>query len=535
MRRLVGLVLAAMLVLSGCASLAEPDEIEEDWENFQQPVPQEEPEDAGPAEPVCPAEFSLPYHRNQTLDPVTCGEGIQETVASLVYEPLFALDEQFRAEPVLCAGYEWNETGLVCTLTLRDGVTFSDGSALTARDVAETLQRAMESERYAYRLRDVASAAANRAGQVVITLAAPNRGLPALLDIPIVKRTTAEWPVPVGSGPYLFVSDPGGDYLMAREDWWQQKKCPVGTIPLVQAKDPETARFLFDSGRVELLTADPTGDPSLAAGKSQITGQPTAVMQFIGFNTAEGRVFASAALRALFSLGIDRETLVDRQLVHMAAAAQFPISPLSPLYPKELEKAYDENQMLSALTNAGQASGDVKDLVMLVCQGNAFRSASARFIAEKLSLLDWNISVSELPWEEYLAALEAGEFDLYFGEVRLTADWNIADLVGTDGPLNYGGFGTDATDLLLAEFAAADQQEEAAKRLMANLQAYAPVAPICFKEYAVLTHPGVVEGISPAPGGVFRNMEKWTVHLAPEPEPEMENPEVENDEAADPE
>ena len=532
MKRLAVLLLAAVLTLGGCAALAEPDEIEADWENFQQTVPQENPEPSQPPEPDYPAAFSLPYYRGQSLDPVICGEGVQDAVASLLYEPLFALNGQFQPEPVLCESYVWNDTGLVCTLTLREGVTFSDGSALTARDVAETLQRARESERYAYRLRGVASVAANRAGQVVITLTAPNQGLPALLDIPIVKRTTVGQLVPVGTGPYQFVSD-SGDFLQAREDWWQSKRLPVETIPLVQAKDWETARFLFDSGRTELLAADPTGDPSLAAGKSQSAEQPTTVMQFIGFNTAEGRLFASPALRSLFSQGIDRDTLVERQLVQLAEAAQFPVPPLSPLYPKDLEKSYDQEQTLAMLRNAGQNSGEIRELTLLVSEGNGFRSASARFIAEKLSLLDWEITVLELPWEEYLAALEAGEFDLYFGEVRLTADWNLTDLVGTEGILNYGGYGTDVTDQLLEEFAGAEDRAAAARRLMSQLQTSAPVAPVCFKNYAVLTHPDVVEGLTPAPSGIFRNMENWTIHLAPEPD--AEDIDDTNEEVPDPE
>ena len=519
MKRLA-LLLALALALSGCAALPEPDDLEEDWENYQQIPPEPEQTPPEPAEPEYPAAFSLPYHRNHTLDPVTCGEGVQETVASLLYEPLFALNGRFQPEPVLCESWSWDDTGLVCTLTLREGVTFSDGSALTARDVVETLQRAQESERYAYRLRGVSSIAASRSGQVVMTLAAPNQGLPALLDIPIIKRTTAEQMVPIGTGPYILTSGGEGDFLEARENWWQQKSLPVETIPLVPAKDWDTALYLFSSGRVELLTVDPTGDPSLVTGKPQVTGQPTTILQFIGFNTAEDRLFSSPALRTLFSQGIDRETLVHAQLVQLALAAQFPISPLSPLYPAGLEKPYSKEGTLSSLRNTGQDTGNPRELTLLVSEGDAFRSASARFIAENLSLLDWQITVTELPWEEYMAALEAGEFDLYFGEVRLTADWDLTDLAGTEGLLNYGGYTAVTTDLLLAEFAGAEDRESAAKRLMANLQAASPIAPVCFKNYAVLTHPGVAEGLSPAPSHTFQAMERWTIHLAPAEETE---------------
>lgn len=514
MRRLA-LLLAAVLLLSGCAALAEPEEDPDgEWENYQQFLPEEPREEPAEEEPDYPAFFSLPYHRDSTLDPVACGEGIQETVTALLYEPLFRLDGRFQPEPLLCESWEWDETGLVCTLTLRQDVTFSDGSALTAWDAADTLLRAMESERYGYRLRNVASVTANRRGQLVITLAAPDRGLPALLDIPIVKRNTAGQRVPVGTGPYVLVHDGGGDCLQVREDWWQRKSLPAESIPLVHAKDRDTALYLFTTRQVELLTVDPTDDPSLVNGQTQAFSQPTAIMQFIGFNTAEGRLFSNASLRTLFSKGIDRKTLADVQMAKLALAAQFPISPLSPLYPADLETAYSEEDTLSALRAAGQDTGEKKELVLLVCGEGGFRASSARFIAEKLSVLDWEIAVVDLPWEEYLAALEAGEFDLYFGEVRLTANWDLSDLAGTEGLLNYGAYSNGTTDAVLQSFAAAEDRTEAARLLCSHFQSVAPIAPVCFKNYSVLTHPGVVEGMSPAPSDTFHGLEGWTVHLS---------------------
>ena len=48
---------------------------------------------------------------------------------------------------------------------------------MTAKDAAAALNRAAASERYGYRLRGMASAAANRRGELVVTLSAPDRGL----------------------------------------------------------------------------------------------------------------------------------------------------------------------------------------------------------------------------------------------------------------------------------------------------------------------------------------------------------------------
>jgi len=507
MRRLLPLLLSALLLLAGCG--APMDDIPDtSWEEYQMGL-EEAPEVSSPD---YPSAFSLAYHKDLTLDPITCGDGVQQDVASLLYEPLFQLDEGFEPTPLLCESYSWDESGLVCTLNIRQDVLFSDGASLTAADAAASLRRAMASQRYGYRLRQVTSVASNRSGQVILTLSTPNRGLPALLDIPVVKSGTEGQIVPTGTGPYVFVTGSGGNYLLANDGWWLQKPLPVSSIPLVHAKDQDTAMYLFSSHRVELLTVDPTGDQISVTGQSAETNLPTTLFQFIGFNTTEG-LFADPSLRAIFSRALQRELLCDAFLSGHAQPAQFPISPLSPLYPGDLEHSYSYDETLSALKSAGQDTGTPRSLTLLVNEEDSFRLANAKFIAESLSLLDWQVSVRSLPWEEYMLALEAGDFDLYYGEIRLTADWDLTDLIGTGGALNYGGYTNGLTDALLLSFAGAADREAAARQLCLHLQSASPIAPVCFKGYTVLTHPGVVEGLSPAGGSTFYGLENWRVHL----------------------
>ncbi len=510
MRRFPALLLVFLLLLSGCSVLSEEPDEPEDWEVYQpgDTVQAEPPEE----EPERPAAFTMAYYKNSTFDPITCGERIQQDVASLMYEPLFQLNAQFEPVPVLCESWSWDETGMVCTLSLRQDAYFQDGSALTAKDAAGTLQRAKASERYGYRLRKMAAITANRSGELVITLAEPNQGLLALLDIPIVKSGTENQPVPVGSGPYMFVSDSEGDRLTASSDWWQHKTLPVSVIPLVDTKDRDTARYLFSSRRIELLTMDPTDDLASVTGQSESTDRATTVLQYIGFNTASA-VFSDAAARTAFSRGIPRGTMANAQLAGLAIPAQFPVSPLSPLYPAGLELTYSRDDAMTALTEAGQNTGEVKELILLINEEDMFRLTSAQYIAENLSLLDWQITIQALPWEEYLAALETGAFDLYFGEVKLTADWDLSDLVGTGGLLNYGNYADATTDALLQNFAAAADRTAAGRQLFTYLQATAPIVPICFKTYSVLTYPGTVEGMSPSPSSTFFELENWKIYL----------------------
>lgn len=66
-------------------------------------------------------------------------------MTSLVYEPLFEFDALNPAEihPWLGTKYSFDSTGQNLTVTIRSGVKWNDGSALTANDVAFTFSLIM--------------------------------------------------------------------------------------------------------------------------------------------------------------------------------------------------------------------------------------------------------------------------------------------------------------------------------------------------------------------------------------------------------
>lgn len=106
------------------------------------------------------------------------------------------------------------------------------------------------------------------------------------------------------------------------------------------------------------------------------------------------------------------------------------------------------------------------------------------------------VTVEAVPWDTFLARLESGDFDLYYGECRLTADWDLTALLSTEGSLNYGAWSDETTDRLLQAYRSngADANLVA---LWQQLLDTAPFAPICFKSVSVVTTEGVVQGLSP--------------------------------------
>lgn len=498
--KLLCLLLPA-LFLSGCWQ----EELPEDIPGLIQPgeeVPEEEI-----AAALLPESFSLPYLPGQPLDPLTCPDGVQQTVASLLYEGLFRLGPTLEPESLLCDSYTYDSERSIYVFTLRPGVSFSDGSPLTARDVRLSLERARTSPRYQARLSQVSSISAGD-GTVTVALSRPNSAFPALLDIPITKGDTD---APLGTGPYLFSEGEDGASLTANPAWWQGGGQPVERIHLVEASGQDATLYRFASHEVQLIAADLTGSSPMAfTGSVDLWDADTATLQYVGCNTAVAPL-DSAALRQALGEGINREQIASGFLSGHGRAAQFPVSPVSSLYSKGLETRFSADAMSRAVTEAGYVPQ--RTLTLLVNEESDFKVSSANYLAESFTAAGVPVEARALPWEEYTAALLEGDFDLYYGEVRLTADWDLSPLLSAGGALNYGGWADARTDELLAACASAANRTAALENLCAYLQQQQPILPVCFKSTSVLAQSGVLEGLVPTAAEPFYNLADCSIHL----------------------
>lgn len=178
-----------------------------------------------------------------------------------------------------------------------------------------------------------------------------------------------------------------------------------------------------------------------------------------------------------------------------AKAAQFPISPVSPLYPTELDTSFSATAFADALTAC--EARPTHTLRLLVNSENTFKVSMAQQIAAAFTAAGLTTEAVSLPWEEYTAALTAGRFDLYYGEVRLTADWNAASLLATGGSLNYGGWSDLQCDQLLETCRTSTDRKAALNALCRYLQTQAPILPVCFETVSALYESDVLEGLTP--------------------------------------
>jgi peptide/nickel transport system substrate-binding protein len=75
------------------------------------------------------------------LDPVVTGARPTRNSAYLVFDTLYGIDTDWKAQPQMVEGHTVEEDGLTWTLKLRDGLRFHDKEPVLARDVVASIRR----------------------------------------------------------------------------------------------------------------------------------------------------------------------------------------------------------------------------------------------------------------------------------------------------------------------------------------------------------------------------------------------------------
>ena len=487
-------------LLCGCQ-----EEIEPDLEEPESPIPIQELREEEEEEPDFPEWFALPYDPNSTLDPILCPDGMQRVAASLIYEGLFKLNENLEPVNWLCESYDRNGDCSMYTFILREGVLFSDGSPLTAADVRNSLERARDSDRYRRRLRQIAWIYVENNNMLTIGLNESNSGFPALLDIPISRKIGN---VPLGTGPYSYLWEEYGSWLVSNPYWWTGGNRPVERIRLDESQGAMLYRFSSrDVHLIEMNLIGGDDTPAGLTGNIKYQDAPDTVLHYLACNSNSEIMQNEAFRRALF-IGINRENLVSAFLSGHA------ISPVCDLYPADMESAYSPFTFASALSESGYEPG--RNLILLVNAENSFKISMAKSIAENFTSLGAPMEVKILPWEDYQAALYGNNYDLCYCEAKLTADWNLYPLLG-GGNLNIGGWWDGWLLGQMETFAASNDRMSTMRDLCEAIKTQAIILPICFNNMSVLTCADVIENLNPTVTEPFYNLSECVIHTkAPE-------------------
>jgi peptide/nickel transport system substrate-binding protein len=189
-----------------------------------------------------------------------------------VWEPLAWQDERLHPVPRLATSWRVLDP-LTWEFTLREGVTFQDGSPLTAEDVIFSIRRAQEVEgarTYRVYVRDIVAMEARGPSSVIIRTRTPSPMLPSMLtSFGIVSASAArdaqqsDWNggrAAVGTGPYRWIRfTPGQDVVLERNAtyWGQAEPWSRVTFRFVPNDSARVAALL--AGDLEVIDTVPPG------------------------------------------------------------------------------------------------------------------------------------------------------------------------------------------------------------------------------------------------------------------------------------
>lgn len=462
--------------------------------------------------------YGLSYIPEAGFNPYECTQLLNRPVISAMYQGLFIVTSQYRAEPVLCKTYTMSPNLMEYRFQL-EPATFSDGTTLQAEDVVASLQAAKGSKVYGDRLRHVTSIRAQSSTEVAITLDTPYENLPVLLDIPVVKAAEVKETHPLGTGPYSLSDSNGSLSLVRRSQWWSEYAPAVSfdQIPLSVAVTPSDVRDHFEFGTTDLVCADP-GSPSYVKYRCdyELWDCATGIMLYLGCNNGGSSPFSNGEIRAALTNGVDRKALVE-VYGGFAQAACLPASPESDVYDSTLAASFDYNPeaFSQALQNAGMYGTSAR---LLVCSDNPKRVQAAQTIAKQLTDSGLTVEVNAKSWDGYMEALKVGNFDFYLGEVRLSPNFDLSPFFDANGALNYGGM-TDAEQyaLCLKALENSGNYYDLHSAVMEDGQ----LCPLMFRTYAVYVTRGSMTGLLPGLDNVFHtaNSRQLTQAKTEWPEP----------------
>lgn len=402
----VGTALAAALLLTACGGSTPDDASDGDGDG-----------DA-PAEAVS-AVFSN-IAETPTLDPAVAYSSDGLLFVRNVYDSLTEYEPGgTELRPALATEWEASEDSTVWTFTIRDGVTFHDGSALDAEAVAAGLRRTQEvNQGPATLMGGMESIEATGDMEVTITLDAPDVFLSGKLQkLPIVsaqaveEHATSDDPLAqdwfasnsAGTGPYTLSTwrRNSAIELEANEDYWQEWEEGTPTqVTLRVDPDVQTALQLLQQGEIDMLGAVGPDESAAAEGMDgvKLVEQEGLLVQVVPIKSDEGPL-ADVRVREAISLAFDYGAMLE----YYQGYADLATSALPTGFAEGLAALpvpeRDVDRARELLAEAGYPDGALT-MTFLGLEGLSYEEFAGTLLQDNLADIGITVEQQLVPWPQ---------------------------------------------------------------------------------------------------------------------------------------
>ncbi len=420
-----------------------------------------------------------------TLDPAVSGDSTSHQYVTQIFSGLFRLNDEQEPQPDIVKDWRVSADGTTYTFTLREDVTFHDGTPVTAADFKYSWERTCypstgshTAETYLgdiVGVDDVLSGKSTGISGVTVkddytlevTIDAPRASFLYKLTYPttfVVDKTNVEsgkdWYYrPNGTGPFQLTEWSEGERLVLEWNSRYYGDTPGlstvtfllwGGIPIV----------MYENGQID-VTSVPTAyidrvtDPS-EAFYDELTVFPELSFYYLGFDSSKPP-FDDKNIRAAFSMAIDREKITRLIFRDMVTPAEGILPPGMPGYNDELD-GYGYNPVQARELIAQSAYGSVEALppITLTTAGlGGILSRDLEAIVDQWKTnLGVEIEVRQLESTRYMYNLAEEKDNLF--DIGWIADYPhpenfLSVLFKTNSQYNYAGYSNPAADALLEE------------------------------------------------------------------------------------
>lgn len=436
---------------------------------------------------------------NETPENLDPANAVNSTVNQLiigVYDTLVQFTAgELAVTPRLATDWSISEDGLSYTFTLRDDVTFHDGSALTAEDVKFTLDRLQAAAGNVMNdMGPYTSAEVVDDTTVKLNLSEPyGPFLSALSRIYVINKDLVEphmgednarqWLAvnTAGSGPYQVTSYQPTEAvaLEAHEAYWGGwEGNHVAEVVFRYVSEPSTQLALLRAGEVH-IAPDITVEDKLALMDQEgfmVDVGAAATPLFFQFNTASDGPTGDPAFRQMLAMAFDRQLHLE---VVLAGFGTMPDGPLPPGWlghEAATEPAFD----LEAARQMVEDNGwDGTSLLVRYLPAIIEEQRAVEQLQSNLAEIGITLQAEGMTWPAQAATVQevatTSDINMIYNfptfpdpHAILNTSFNSA-LAGFNGGFNWAQYANDAVDALLNE-AATTAEPEARAALYAEAQ-----------------------------------------------------------------
>ena len=357
-----------------------------------------------------------------------------------VFDTILQKNSQGEIEPWLATAWEYNDDNTVLTLTLRDDVTFSDGTTLDADAVVASLERFRDGTSPQAATLAGKTFAAPDATTVTITQTAPDPSLinllsisPGLVEAPSSFDNPDVSTNPVGSGPYILdtaSSVTGTTYnYTANPNYWNKDAVKydkltinvfddvTATINAIKAGELNGAKIADNNTITEVEGAGWTIE------SNELDFQGLLLLDRAGTMAPE---LADVKVRQAINMAFDRPALLQSLQTGYGTVTEQVFPATSVAYDASLDStyAYDPAGAKALLAEAGYPNGFTLNMPTVAAFQQTFD-----LVAQQLSDIGITVDYTDPGAANFIADMLAPKFPATWLALEQNPDWQLINFM----------------------------------------------------------------------------------------------------------